>query len=40
MSTNAGTVIIGAGQAGLSCAAELRRRKYDGPVTLIGAEPQ
>ncbi len=39
MSTNAGTVIIGAGQAGLSCAAELRRRKYDGPVTLIGAEP-
>lgn len=40
MSTNAGTVIIGAGQAGLSCAAELRRRKYAGPVTMIGAEPQ
>lgn len=40
MSTKAGTVIIGAGQAGLSCAAELRRRKYDAPVTLIGAEPQ
>ncbi|KPP82341.1 MAG: 3-phenylpropionate/trans-cinnamate dioxygenase ferredoxin reductase subunit HcaD [Oceanicaulis sp. HLUCCA04] len=39
MSTKAGTVIIGAGQAGLSCAAELRRRKYEGPVTLIGAEP-
>jgi 3-phenylpropionate/trans-cinnamate dioxygenase ferredoxin reductase subunit len=38
MSTKAGTVIIGAGQAGLSCAAELRRRKYTGPVTLIGAE--
>lgn len=23
----------------MSCAAELRRRKYEGPVTLIGAEP-
>ncbi|MGP1274052.1 MAG: NAD(P)/FAD-dependent oxidoreductase [Caulobacterales bacterium] len=38
MSTQPGTVIIGAGQAGLACAAELRRRKYDRPVTLIGAE--
>ena len=31
-------VIIGAGQAGLSAAAELRKRKFDGAITLIGAE--
>jgi len=39
MSQQSGVVIIGAGQAGLSAAAELRKRKYDGPVTLIGDEP-
>jgi 3-phenylpropionate/trans-cinnamate dioxygenase ferredoxin reductase subunit len=32
-------LIIGAGQAGLSAAAELRKRKYDGDITLIGDEP-
>lgn len=35
----AGTVIIGAGQAGLSAAEALRKRGYAGPVTLIGDEP-
>lgn len=35
----AGTLIIGAGQAGLSAAEALRKRGYEGPVTLIGAEP-
>ncbi len=35
----AGTVIIGAGQAGLSAAEALRKRGYDAPVTLIGDEP-
>lgn len=38
MSQGAGVVIIGAGQAGLSAAAELRKRKYDGKITLIGDE--
>ena len=33
-----GTVIIGGGQAGLSAAAELRKRKYDGPVTILAGE--
>jgi len=33
------TLIIGAGQAGLSAAAELRKRKYDGEITLLGDEP-
>lgn len=33
-----GTVIIGAGQAGLSAAAELRKRGYQDPITLIGDE--
>ena len=32
------TLIIGAGQAGLSAAAELRKRGYEGAVTLLGAE--
>jgi 3-phenylpropionate/trans-cinnamate dioxygenase ferredoxin reductase subunit len=32
-------VIIGAGQAGLSAAEALRKRGYEGPVTLIGDEP-
>lgn len=35
----AGTLIIGAGQAGLSAAEALRKRGYDAPVTLIGDEP-
>lgn len=38
MGQDAGVVIVGAGQAGLSAAAELRKRKYDGPITLIGDE--
>lgn len=33
-----GTLIIGGGQAGLSAAAELRKRKYDAPVTLLCGE--
>ncbi len=33
-----GTLIIGGGQAGLSAAAELRKRKYEGPVTILSAE--
>ncbi|MFP4518796.1 MAG: NAD(P)/FAD-dependent oxidoreductase [Oceanicaulis sp.] len=33
-----GTVIIGGGQAGMSAAAELRKRKYDAPVTLLCGE--
>ncbi|MGJ3230722.1 MAG: NAD(P)/FAD-dependent oxidoreductase [Oceanicaulis sp.] len=33
-----GTLIIGGGQAGLSAAAELRKRKYDAPVTLVCGE--
>ena len=33
-----GTLIIGGGQAGLSAAAELRKRKYDAPVTILAAE--
>ena len=32
-------MIIGAGQAGLSAAEALRKRGYEGPVTLIGEEP-
>lgn len=32
------TLIIGAGQAGLSAAAELRKRKYEGEITLLGDE--
>jgi 3-phenylpropionate/trans-cinnamate dioxygenase ferredoxin reductase component len=33
-----GTVIIGAGQAGVQTAVELRAAGYSGPVTLLGAE--
>jgi len=33
-----GIVIIGGGQAGLSASAELRKRKYAGPVTLLAGE--
>ncbi|SHL37068.1 3-phenylpropionate/trans-cinnamate dioxygenase ferredoxin reductase subunit [Roseovarius litoreus] len=35
----AGIVVIGAGQAGASCAAKLRALGHDGPITLIGEEP-
>ncbi len=35
-----GIVIIGAGQAGASLAAMLRKEGFDGDVTLIGAEPE
>lgn len=33
-----GTLIIGGGQAGLSAAAELRKRQYAGPVTILAGE--
>lgn len=36
--TNAGVVIVGAGQAGATCAALIRRYGYDRPVTLLGEE--
>ena len=32
-------IVIGAGQAGSSLVAELRKGGFDGPVTLVGAEP-
>lgn len=32
-------VIVGGGQAGLSCAARLRERGYQGDVTIVGEEP-
>ncbi len=32
-------VIVGAGQAGLALVARLRAEGFDGPITLIGAEP-
>ncbi|HZT56762.1 MAG TPA: FAD-dependent oxidoreductase, partial [Burkholderiaceae bacterium] len=32
-------VIIGAGLAGLQVAESLRHEKYEGPITLLGAEP-
>ena len=38
MSTDAGIVIIGAGEAGARAAAALRENHYSGPVTLIGEE--
>ena len=38
MSTEAGIVIIGAGEAGARAAAALRENHYAGPVTLIGEE--
>lgn len=34
-----GVVIVGAGQAGLQCAASLRDGGYDGAITLLGDEP-
>ncbi len=35
----AGMVIIGCGQAGGQAAASLRQEKYEGSITIIGAEP-
>lgn len=32
-------IVVGAGQAGASCVAKLRNGGFEGPVTLIGAEP-
>ncbi|MGH6653993.1 MAG: NAD(P)/FAD-dependent oxidoreductase [Actinocrinis sp.] len=32
-------VIVGAGQGGMQAAASLRERGFDGPLTLVGAEP-
>ncbi|MFD8966302.1 NAD(P)/FAD-dependent oxidoreductase [Streptomyces sp. NPDC059568] len=34
-----GVVIVGAGMAGVQTAVALREKGYEGPVTLIGAEP-
>lgn len=36
----AGMVIVGAGQAGLQIAESLRTEGYDGPITLLGEEPE
>ena len=35
---SAGIVIVGAGQAGLSCAEALRSGGFVGPITLLGDE--
>ena len=35
----AGIVVVGAGQAGSSLVAELRKQGYEGELTLIGSEP-
>jgi 3-phenylpropionate/trans-cinnamate dioxygenase ferredoxin reductase subunit len=37
--SEAGVVIVGAGQAGFQAAASLRKEGYDGRVTLLGDEP-
>jgi 3-phenylpropionate/trans-cinnamate dioxygenase ferredoxin reductase subunit len=37
--SEAGVVIVGAGQAGFQTAASLRKEGYDGRVTLLGDEP-
>ena len=37
--SDAGVVIVGAGQAGFQTAASLRKEGYDGRVTLLGDEP-
>jgi 3-phenylpropionate/trans-cinnamate dioxygenase ferredoxin reductase subunit len=34
-----GALVVGANQAGVQVAVSLRERGYDGPVTLVGAEP-
>ncbi|MEM1073859.1 MAG: FAD-dependent oxidoreductase [Pseudomonadota bacterium] len=33
-------VVVGAGQAGASCVAKLRKEGFEGDITLIGSEPQ
>lgn len=38
-SPNGGVVIVGAGQAGVSCAFRLRALGYDGEITIAGGEP-
>lgn len=40
MNTVDRVVIVGAGAAGVDCAAELRRLGFTGAVTLLGAEPE
>ncbi|MCK8673125.1 FAD-dependent oxidoreductase [Rhodococcus sp. HM1] len=35
-----GTVIVGASLAGIRTAQDLRREGYDGPITLVGEEPE
>ncbi|RCG30487.1 ferredoxin [Sphaerisporangium album] len=35
-----GVLVVGASQAGVQLGASLREHGYDGPVTLVGAEPQ
>jgi 3-phenylpropionate/trans-cinnamate dioxygenase ferredoxin reductase subunit len=37
--TGAGVVIIGAGHAGGTAAAQLRQFGYEGPITMVGEEP-
>src|SRR5271170_1644699 len=37
--TSDGVVIVGAGQAGFQVAASLRTEGYEGPIALIGEEP-
>src|SRR5580693_5412991 len=36
----AGVVVVGGGQAGFQTASSLRAEGYDGPIRLIGEEPQ
>ena len=39
MSPHSGTVIVGGGQAAATCAEQLRRRGYEGDITIVCAEP-
>lgn len=39
MTSAAGVVVVGGGQAGFSVVSTLRASGYDGPVTVVGAEP-
>ncbi len=38
--SEAGIVIVGAGQASAVAARTLRRRKYAGPITIVGDETE
>jgi 3-phenylpropionate/trans-cinnamate dioxygenase ferredoxin reductase subunit len=40
MTDSAGTLVVGAGQAGLQTALSLRAGGYDRPITLVGDEPR